>query len=175
MKDLKTSIYRILTCSVLVLSLFSCEAEFDLPATPTLSGTYKVEFISATGQNLITGQVIDTMIVAGTFSMRDPIEPLDVLDIGERIHFTYAKVYGGYYLSNLGDEWEYDFNYYTYQDLATGEYRRIEIDYFNTKRVFTIVADGIDYLILSSSGQWEDGSPEKTFTKFTMHLERIGP
>jgi len=86
MKDLKTSIYRILTCSVLVLSLFSCEAEFDLPATPTLSGTYKVEFISATGQNLITGQVIDTMIVAGTFSMKDPIEPLDVLDIGERIH-----------------------------------------------------------------------------------------
>ena len=127
MKYLKTSIYRILTCSVLVLTLFACEAEYGLPAYPTLSGTYKVEFISATGQNLITGQVIDTMIVAGTFSMKDPIEPLDVLDIGERIHFTYAEVYGGYYLSDLGDEWEYDFNYSIFQDLATREYRRIEI------------------------------------------------
>lgn len=115
------------------------------------------------------------MIVAGSFSMKDPIEPFDVLDIGERIHFTYGNVYGGYYLSNLGDEWEYDFYYYVHRDLITGAYRRIEIDYFNTKRIFTIVADGVYYLILSSSGQWEDVSPEKTSTKFTMHLERIGP
>lgn len=175
MKDLKTSIYRFIVYSVLILSTLGCEAEYEMETYPTLSGSYKVEFISATGQNLITGQVIDTMIVAGSFSMKDPIEPFDILDIGERIHFTNSNVYGGYYLSNLGDEWEYNFHYYVHRDLITGAYRRIEIDYFNTKRVFTIVADGVDYLILSSSGQWEDGSPEKTFTKFTVHLERIGP
>lgn len=172
MKDLKLSIYLTTICSLLLFS--GCEV-YDEPAYPTLSGTYKVEFISATGQNLMTGEVIDTMITMGGFELKDAIEPFDRLEIGERIHFDYGMVYGGYYLTNLGDDWEYEFTYSVYQDLATMEWRRIEINYFNTKRVFTIVADGIDYLILSSSGQWEDGSPEKTFTDFTMHLERIGP
>lgn len=172
MKDLKLSIYLITICSLLFFS--GCEV-YEEPTYPTLSGTYKVEFITATGQNLLTGQVIDTMYTSGTFELKDPIEPFDRLDIGERISFDYSRMYGGYYTSNLGDDWEYSFNYWVYQDLVTMEYRRIEISYFNTKRVFTIVADGVDYLILSSSGQWEDGSPEKTFTDFTMHLERIGP
>lgn len=172
MKDLKLSIYLTTICSLLLFS--GCEV-YDEPTYPTLSGTYKVEFISATGQNLLTGEVIDTMITMGGFELKDAIEPFDRLEIGERIHFDYGRVYGGYYLTNLGDDWEYQFTYSVYQDLATMEWRRIEINYFNTKRVFTIVADGIDYLILSSSGQWEDGSPEKTFTDFTMHLERIGP
>jgi hypothetical protein len=172
MKGLKTLFYLTTICSIFIFS--GCE-KYEEPSYPTLSGSYKVEFISATGQNLITGEVIDTMITSGSFELKDPIEPFDRLEIGERIHFDYSQIYGGYYLSNLGDDWEYQFHYWVYQDLATREYRRIEIDYFNTKRVFTIVADGIDYLILSSSGQWEDGSPEKTFTKFTMHLERIGP
>jgi len=123
----------------------------------------------------LTCQVIDTLITTGNFSLNNPIEPFDRLEIGERISFDYSQMYGGYYLTNSGDEWQYTFSYWVYQDLRTMEYRRIEVDYFNTKRVFNIVADGIDYLILSSSGQWEDSSPEKTFTKFTMHLERIGP
>ena len=174
MKDLKLSIYLITICSIALLT--GCTKEvYEEPTYPTLSGTYKVEFITATGQNLLTGQVIDTMYTSGTFELKDPIEPFDRLDIGERISFDYSRMYGGYYTSNLGDDWEYSFNYWVYQDLVTMEYRRIEISYFNTKRVFTIVADGVDYLILSSSGQWEDGSPEKTFTDFTMHLERIGP
>ena len=173
MKDLKTWIYRSTICSVMLL-VIGCEV-YDPPSYPTLSGTYKVEYISATGQNLLTGQVIDTLITIGEFSLKDPIEPFDRLEIGERISFDYSSMYGGYYLTNLGDDWEHRFDYWVYQDLQTMEYRRIEIDYFNTKRVFTIVADGMDYLILSSSGQWEDGSPEKTFTKFTVHLERIGP
>jgi hypothetical protein len=173
MKDLKTLIYQTTICSLLFL-VIGCEV-YEEPSYPTLSGTYKVEYISATGQNLLTGEVIDTLITTGGFELKDPIEPFDKLDIGERISFDYGRMFGGYYLSNLGDEWEYTFYYWVYQDLQTMEYRRIEVDYFNTKRVFTIVADGMDYLILSSSGQWEDGSPEKTFTKFTMHLERIGP
>jgi hypothetical protein len=172
MKDLKTSIWLILICSVFAFT--SCEV-YEEPSYPTLSGTYKVEYISATGQNLITGQVIDTMLFSGSFSLKDPVEPLDVIEIGERFSFDYSSLYAGYYTSNLGDEWEHRFGYGVYPDLQTGEWRRIEVEYFNTKRVFTIVADGMDYLILSSSGQWEDGSPEKTFTKFTMHLERIGP
>lgn len=171
MKALKTLIYLTTICSLIILSC----TPYDEPAYPTLSGTYKVEYISATGQNLMTGEIIDTLITTGEFSLKDPIEPFDRLSIGERIHFDYSQVYGGFFLSNLGDDWEHSFHYWVYQDLSTMEYRRIEIDYFNTKRVFNIVADGVDYLILSSSGQWEDGSPEKTFTKFTMHLERIGP
>lgn len=165
---------RILIITILTLSMIGCEV-YDPPSYPTLSGTYKVEYISATGQNLLTGQLIDTLITIGEFSLKNPIEPFDRLKIGERIGFDYGSIYGGYYLNNSGDDWEYRFGYGVYQDLQTMEYRRIEIDYFNTKRVFTIVADGMDYLILSSSGQWEDGSPEKSFTKFTMHLERIGP
>jgi len=178
MKDLKTSIYRILACSVLVLSLFSCEAEFDLPAYPTLSGTYEISSVRVTGQNLITGELIseDFNRLGEYYSMVNPVGPFDVLEIGEKIHFTYAKMYGGHYLINGGQAWYYDYMYNTYQDLATGEYRRITLDsYEGTRRVYNIIQDGIDYLILSSSGQWEDGSPEGTFTKFTMHLERTGP
>ena len=178
MKDLKTSIYRILACSVLVLSLFSCEAEFGLPAYPTLSGTYVVSLVSVTGQNLITGELISEQFTAGEqFSMVNPVGPFDVLDVGqELIHFTYAEMYGGHYLINGGQDWQYDYTYYAYQDLATGEYRRITLDnYEGTRRVYNIIQDGIDYLILSSSGQWEDGSPEGTFTKFTVYLDRVGP
>ena len=173
MKDLKPLIYLTTICSILFLG--SCE-KYEQPEYPSLSGTYVVSHISAVGQNLITGQTIDTIMFSGSFNIKDPIEPFDALEIGtERISFDYSRVYGGYFLSNLGDDWAYSFDYGVFQDLQTMEYRRIEIDYFETKRVFTIVADGLDYLVLSSSGQWEDGSPEKTFTKFTMHLERIGP
>ena len=169
--------YKLFSCifSLCSLTFFvACEV-YEEPSYPTLSGTYKVEFVSTTGQNLLSGEITDTLITSGTFKLKNPIEPFDELDIGERISFDYSKIYGGYYLSNLGDDWYYDFHYWVHQDLATREYRRIEIDYFNTKRIFTIIEDGIDYLILSSSGQWEDGSPNGTFSDFTVHLERIGP
>ena len=187
MKDLKTSIYRILTCSVLVLSLFSCEAEFDLPTYPTLSGTYEVSWVRAMGQNLTTGVEIDTTYYTGQFSMANPIGPFDVLDIGEKIHFTYAKVYGGHYLNgNGGQDWVYDYNYNVLQDVVNREYTKIDIPMYGvqtpngdcnpcTRRVYNIIQDGVDYLILSNSGQWESVSPEGTFTKHTFRLERVGP
>ena len=179
MKDLKTSIYRILACSVLVLSLFSCEAEFDLPTYPTLSGTYVVSYVSVVGQNLITGELINERYDIGdTYSLSNPLGPFDEFDVGfELIHFTYAKMYGGHHPNgNGGQTWDDEYLYNTYQDLVTGEYRRIILDdYEGTRRVYNIIQDGVDYLILSNSGQWESVSPEGTFTKFTIYLDRVGP
>jgi hypothetical protein len=139
----------------------------------SIIGTYKVEYIGATGQNLLTGETIDTMITSGTFELKDPIEPFDRLEIGERIRFDEYYMYGGYYLSNIGDEWEYNFGYGVHQDLQTMEFNRIEISYFNTKRVFTIIDIGTDYMVISSSGLWEGDSDENTYTKFTVYLGKI--
>jgi hypothetical protein len=143
---------------------------------PFSLGTYKVEFISATGQNLVTGQPIDTMIVSGTFSLVNPIGPLDVLNIGERIKFTETQLYSGYYLSNLGDEWGYVYDCRLEQDLVTEEYDRLILDnYEGHIRVYNIINSSEDYIILSFTTQWTDGSPETIFTKVNIHLERTGP
>jgi hypothetical protein len=113
------------------------------------------------------------MITSGTFELKDPIEPFDRLEIGERIRFDEYYMYGGYYLSNIGDEWEYNFGYGVHQDLQTMEFNRIEISYFNTKRVFTIIDIGTDYMVISSSGLWEGDSDENTYTTFTVYLGKI--
>ena len=178
MKDLKTSIWKTIICSLLlILTLFSCEV-YESPTYPTLDGTYVVSQVSVVGSNKLTSEILDTSYVnhGEVFSLNNPQGYLDTMNIGTTLYsFDGSQVYAGYYLIGGGDEWVESHHYNVSRDFYTGEYRTIEIMAYGTKRIYTIVADGVDYLRLKSTAQWVNVGPEGASLTHTIYLERVGP
>jgi hypothetical protein len=135
-------------------------------------GQYRIEYLILNMENLVTGQVTDSILTSGTYSMVDPIGSLEVLHIGERFEFTETQIYSGYYLSNLGDEWEFVFDYSLPQNSVTEEYDVIQIDdYYSVIKRFTIVGSEEDFLKLEY-GFFES---QEVYITIQIHLENIGP
>ena len=145
---------------------------------PTLDGTYVLRSVTINRSNVYTAESDDTTLFHGDFSYLNPAGPLDSMTINKtRIHFSGSKVYTGYYLQNGGDHWLYDYNFITEQDLITGRWNSIRVEYvgsgLNSIRRYMIIEDGLEYLILEGPAEYED--PITGFKcNYVLELSRIG-
>lgn len=159
----------IVLCTYAFISL-SCESstkekieEFEL------NGEYKIVMIRALYQNKITGIEVDTLLMTGIFSTFSGIEPLDVIEVGESMFYDSSNYY-----SERGADgtWKYEFPYVLRNDVATNKTKFLTIYYYDTVRIFSIVASTNEIMVLRSSGQWQGASPEGTFLSFVMYLNK---
>lgn len=171
--------FFILLLLLFLLSAGCCPAETEY-VRPTLSdGLFRVDYITLTGQNLMTGELLDSTITSGTYVMPNALGPLDEWFVDEVVRFNFNDDQGEF-LCGLesvdGEEsWENSFPFEISLDLVTGTPRYLSVPYQNTLRIFYLAYWSEDDLILTNSGQWEDVGPQGPFTKYFIHFNRIGP
>lgn len=146
---------------------------------PTLSGTYVVDVIKAKHKS-ISGTVRDTILVLGSYKCADAVEPLQVIDIGEKISFDYSNVYAGLYLDQRGGQnYAHRFNYRITSTIklfsgSDKKWDEIHIDHFRYTMKYYITYDGILDIELKSFDRWTNQRGE-IFEDVTFYFTHIGP
>lgn len=158
--------------------MFSCDV-YVMETYPTLSGTYEIDFIKAKHKDS-NGIARDTILIFGQYKCADAVEPLQVIDIGERISFDYSSVYSGFYLDqNGGQAYTHRLKYRitSTTKLFSGSDKKwdeIHIDHFGYTMKYYIEYDGILDMELKSFNSWTNDRDEK-FEGVTFYFTHLGP
>jgi len=70
--------------------------------------------------------------------------------------------------------WNKKFTYYVQGHNSLYEYGYIVFDYDGTRRVWKIIDDGVESLVIRTSGSYDYGS-SSSGESTTMYLTRVGP
>ena len=158
--------------SLLVFVFLSCE-KYELPKSLSLSGEYRIDMVTYQTND---GVQSPTNLVFNPGNLYvNPYEtfPMDSIYVGfTRMYLDYSVIrfsLNAYDTVNWGDKYFYDV-YGSSKD----ELGYIEFECNGTKRIWKIISDGAESLVLSTTGQWSNASGGSNATT-TLVLTRVGP
>lgn len=162
--------YLIIT---LILTLSSC-VKYSQPPSLSLSGEYRIDKITyeSTGND-----PVNMVFYPGdVYINNSETAPLDTISVG----FTrLAMDYGCIYMKpidypNGTTIWQDEYYYFVHGQYTAYDLGYIQFDYNGTKRIWKIIDDGMESLVIRTTGSYDYGSsgPMETTTYF---LTRIGP
>lgn len=157
----------------LVLGLSSC-VKYSQPPSLSLSGEYRIDKITyeATGSN-----PINMVFYPGDLYVNSSeTAPLDTISVGfTRIAMDYGCIYmNPIDYPNGTTVWQDEYYYFVHGQYTPYDFGYIQFDYNGTKRVWKIIDDGMESLVLRTSGSYDYGSAGAGETT-TMFLTRVGP
>jgi hypothetical protein len=162
---------------ILLLTLTSCYKQYSEPKTLSLSGEYiidkitysKIENSTSPGDKVYYGGDI-YVNPNGSF-------PMDSINVGfTEWHLDYSVISFNPHTLNTGKViWEKQYFYN-----VTGHHTNYDLGYLDftlddgSRRLFKIIDDGVENLVLRTTGQWVTGAsgPEESVT---LYLTRVGP
>ena len=161
---------------LLVLSTFlisSC-VKYVEPKSLSLSGEYRIDKITyeSTGSD-----PINLVYYPGDLYV-NPSEtlPLDSIKVGcTRISMDYSKIYMSPIDYPTGTTvWTEEYYYFVHGQYGPYELGYIQFDYSGTRRTWKIIDDGLESLVIRTSGSYDYGNsgPQESTTMF---LTRVGP
>ena len=157
----------------LMLFLTSC-VKYAEPKSLSLSGEYRIDKITyeSNGNN-----PTNMVFYPGDFYVNDSeTSPLDTIKVGfTRIAMDYATIYmNPVEYPNGTTVWTDKYYYFVYGQYSAYELGYIQFDYNGTRRTWKIIDDGMESLVLRTSGSYDYGNagPQETTTMF---LTRVGP
>lgn len=158
--------------SVLVL-LTSC-VKYAQPPLLSLSGEYRIDKITYENRD---DSGLDQVFYPGDLYVNpNETAPIDSIKVGfERLALDYSVIYfEPTNLSSGGTSWGKKFTYYAHGQRSVYDFGYIVFDYDGTRRVWKILDDGLESLVIRTSGSYDFGSSSSGETT-TMFLTRVGP
>jgi hypothetical protein len=158
--------------SVLVL-LTSC-VKYAQPPLLSLSGEYRIDKI--TYENRDNDDLNQVFYPGDLYVNESETKPLDSISVGfTRMALDYSVIYFDPVDSPSGTTtWNKKFTYYTHGQRTVYDYGYIVFDYDGTRRVWKILDDQAESLVIRTSGSYDIGSSSSGETT-TMFLTRVGP
>jgi len=158
--------------SVLVL-LTSC-VKYAQPPLLSLSGEYRIDKI--TYENRDNDDLNQVFYPGDLYVNPSETKPLDSISVGfTRMALDYSVIYFDPVDSPSGTTtWNKKFTYYTHGQRTVYDYGYIVFDYDGTRRVWKILDDQSESLVIRTSGSYDIGSGSSGETT-TMFLTRVGP
>lgn len=158
----------------LLLFLFSSCVKYTEPPTLSLSGEYRIDKITyeSNGNN-----PINMVFYPGdVYNNTSETSPLDTIKVGfTRIAFDYSSIYmNPVEYPNGMTSWGDEYYYFVHGQYGPYELGYIQFDYDGTRRTWKIIDDGMESLVIRTSGSYDYGNsgPQETTTMF---LTRVGP
>lgn len=158
--------------SVLVL-LTSC-VKYAQPPLLSLSGEYRIDKITYENKD---NDTLDEVFYPGDLYVNpSETKPIDSIKVGfTRMALDYSIIYfDPTDLPNGSTTWNKKFTYYTHGQRSVYDYGYIVFDYDGTRRVWKILDDQAESLVIRTSGSYDYGSNSSGETT-TMFLTRVGP
>lgn len=165
---------NILIVIILFLTLPSC-LKYGEPVSLSLSGEYVVDKIVYDNKD---DDSKDQVIYPGsTYLNSSETAPLDTIFVGQtRIALDYAMIYFDPVdnLSTGSTTWTKEFTYYVHGHRNLYDLGYIVFDYDGTRRVWKIIDDGMESLVIRTSGSYDYGS-NSSGESTVFYLTRVGP
>ena len=161
---------------IIILSLFlsSCEI-YQQPTSLSLSGEYIIDRITKT--NTENGQQVNLSYYPGdVYINTDDSFPLNQINVGfTRWSFDYMFVYFNPTMTSSGRViWEKQYPYFIINHYSVYDLGYVKIDMDGGTRIFKVIEDGYESLVLRNTGLWPYGSIGSN-QLITIHLTRVGP
>lgn len=157
----------------LLIVLTSC-VKYAQPPLLSLSGEYRIDKI--TYENRDNSSLNQVFYPGDLYVNPSETKPLDSISVGfTRMALDYSIIYfNPVDLPSGGTTWTKKFTYYTHGQRTVYDFGYIVFDYDGTRRVWKILDDGAESLVIRTSGSYDFGSNSSGETT-TMYLTRVGP
>jgi hypothetical protein len=160
----------------ILLSLFvltSC-VKYGEPVSLSLSGEYVIDKITYDNRD---NQSQNQVFYPGDLYVNpSETKPIDSIQVGfTKMALDYSVIF--FNPTNNVDgstTWNKKFTYYVQGHNSLYEYGYIVFDYDGTRRVWKIIDDGVESLVIRTSGSYDYGS-SSSGESTTMYLTRVGP
>jgi len=160
---------------VSIFLLTSC-VKYVQPPLLSLSGEYRVDKV--TYEEVDNTSSSNNMVYYPGDLYVNPSEvfPMDSIEVGfTRIHLSYGTISFDPINNPDGSvNWTKEYFYYVHGQSSIYNFGYLQFDINGSTRVFKIIDDGMESLVLRSSGTWSSGSAGSDVS-VTMFLTRDGP
>lgn len=164
---------KLLFVFVGMLILSSC-VKYAEPKSLSLSGEYVIDKIVYDNRD---NDNLDYVYYPGDLYV-NPSEtlPLDTIEVGlTRIAMDYSTIYmNPVDYANGSTVWTEQYFYFVHGQYSAYDLGYIQFDYQGTRRTWKIVDDGMESLVLRTSGSYDNGA-NSSGESTTMYLTRVGP
>jgi hypothetical protein len=159
---------------IVLISLSSC-IKYTQPKLLSLSGEYRIDKI--TYEKIDNTDTSDYMVFypGDMYVNQNEQNPFDTIYVGfTKMAFDYQMFFYNPTLTPSGSTHWANKCGYSVRNQTNNYLGNLIIDINGTRRVFNIIDDGLETLVLRSSGQWSYGSsgPDESITIF---MTRVGP
>lgn len=165
---------KIIISFVGLFILTSC-LKYGEPKSLSLSGEYVIDKIVY--ENRDNNSLDQVMYPGDTYINPSETAPLDTIFVGQtRMALDYSMVYFNPTDNvNTGTTtWGKKFTYYVQGHRNIYDNGYIVFDYDGTRRVWKIIDDGVESLVIRTSGSYDYGS-NSSGEQTVMYLTRVGP
>jgi hypothetical protein len=160
---------------LLLILIFSSCVKYAQPPLLSLSGEYRIDKI--TYENRDNSSINQVFYPGDLYVNPSETKPLDSIAVG----FTkLALDYGTIYFNPIDNQmsgsttWTKQYPYVVHGQNSVYDLGYIIFDYDGTRRVWKIIDDGVESLVIRTSGSYDFGSNSSGETT-TMFLTRVGP
>ena len=160
---------------LLLILIFSSCLKYSEPKLLSLSGEYRIDKI--TYENFDNSSYNQVFYPGDLYVNPSETKPLDSIAVG----FTkLALDYGTIYFNPIDNQmsgsttWTKQYPYVVHGQNSIYDLGYIIFDYDGTRRVWKIIDDGVESLVIRTSGSYDYGSNSSGETT-TMFLTRVGP
>ena len=160
---------------LLLILIFSSCLKYSEPKLLSLSGEYRIDKI--TYENFDNSSYNQVFYPGDLYVNPSETKPLDSIAVG----FTkLALDYGTIYFNPIDNQmsgsttWTKQYPYVVHGQNSVYDLGYIIFDYDGTRRVWKIIDDGVESLVIRTSGSYDFGSNSSGETT-TMFLTRVGP
>lgn len=156
-----------------LVGLTSC-VKYVEPPSLSLSGEYRIDKI--TYENRDDSNLNRVFYPGDLYVNESETKPLDSIQVGfNRLALDYGTIYfDPVDLPSGSTIWNKQYTYYVHGQVTVYDYGYIVFDYDGTRRVWKILEDGMESLVIRTSGSYDSGSNSSGETT-TMFLTRVGP
>lgn len=164
---------KILFIFSILLLLTSC-VKYTQPPLLSLSGEYRIDKI--TYENRDNDTLNQVFYPGDLYVNESETKPIDSIEVGfTRMALDYSVIYFDPVDSPSGTTtWNKKYTYYTHGQRTVYDYGYIVFDYDGTRRVWKILDDQAESLVIRTSGSYDFSSSSSGETT-TMYLTRVGP
>jgi len=160
---------------VSVFLLSSC-VKYEQSTLLSLAGEYRVDKV--TYEQVDNTSSSDNMVYYPGDLYVNPSEvfPMDSIEVGfTRIHMDYSMIEFSPINNPDGSvNWTKEYYYYVHGQTSNFSLGYLQFDINGSVRTFKIVDDGLESLVLRSTGTWASGSAGSDVS-VTLFLTRVGP
>lgn len=157
--------------------LSSCQ-KYEQPSLITLSGEYIVDKITYSKVEYTNSP--NEIVYNPGYTYINPMGsfPLDTINVGfTRWHFDYSVISFAPYVKPSGQMvWTKQYFYTIINHHSNYDLGYVDINMDNgSRRILKIVDDGIENIVLRTSGQWNINGRPSSNESITIYLTRVGP
>jgi hypothetical protein len=160
---------------LLLILIFSSCLKYSEPKLLSLSGEYRIDKI--TYENFDNSSYNQVFYPGDLYVNPSETKPLDSIAVGfTKLSLDYGTIYFNPIENQMSGSttWTKQYPYVVHGQNSIYDLGYIIFDYDGTRRVWKIIDDGVESLVIRTSGSYDYGSNSSGETT-TMFLTRVGP